>query len=84
MCVQPSALALKAIQYMVLYCLTPGLFHRYSCLNLCPPFPAQDGNSLGIKLNAYFAEGKGIRLVNSSVSTGTDNWPRLCEGVYVA
>ena len=62
MCVQPRALARKAIQYMVLYCLTPPLFDRYSWLNLCPPYPAGDG----VKRNARFAEGKGIRLVNRS------------------
>jgi hypothetical protein len=62
MCVQPGALGRKVIQYIVLYCLTPPPFRRYSCLNLCPPFPAQDG----IKPKASFAEGKGIRLVNSS------------------
>jgi hypothetical protein len=66
MCVQPEALARRAIQYMVLYCLTPPLFHRYSCLNLCPPYPAWDGTGHGIELRERFAEGVGIRLVNSS------------------
>jgi hypothetical protein len=33
--VQPSAVGRKAIQYMVLYCLTPGRFHGYSSLNSC-------------------------------------------------
>ena len=87
MCVQPNALALKAIQYMVLYCLTPPPFHRYSCLNLCPPSPAWDG----MEPNVSFAEGKGIRLVNRAVRTVTGNWPLttgprplLFQGVYVA
>jgi hypothetical protein len=43
MCVQPRALVRKVIQYMVLYCLTPPLFHRYSGLNLWSALPAWDG-----------------------------------------
>ena len=66
MCVQPEALARRAIQYIVLYCLTPPLFHRYSGLNLCPPYPARDGTGHGIELRERFAEGVGIRVVNSS------------------
>jgi hypothetical protein len=58
--VQFQAFARKAIQYMVLYCLTPPLFHRYSCLNLCPLSPAWDG----FEQSAYFVEEEGIRLVN--------------------
>src|ERR1700722_4504219 len=44
MSVQPSAVARKAIPYMVLYCLTPPQFHRYSSLTLCPPYPARGEN----------------------------------------
>jgi hypothetical protein len=66
MCVQPEALARRAIQYIVLYCLTPPLFDRYSGLNLCPPYPARDGTGHGIELREHFAEGEGIRVVNSS------------------
>jgi hypothetical protein len=85
--VQPNALAFKAIQHMVLYCLTPPPFDRYSCLNLCPPSPARDG----IEPNAGFAEDKGICLVNSSRRSvagnwplTTGHWPLFFQGVHVA
>ena len=92
MCVQPSALGRKGIQYMVLYCLTAPPFHRYSWLNLCPPNPARDG----IKPDAHFAEGKGIRVVNRSsgctksgctkkTGCGSHGWSHECspgEGRY--
>ena len=39
--VQPNAVRDKAIQYIVLYCLTPARFGRYSSLNLCVPCPAR-------------------------------------------
>jgi hypothetical protein len=52
MCVQPRALAGKAIQYMVLYCLTPPPFHRYSCLNLWWPPPAGDKTEPNAHLNS--------------------------------
>jgi hypothetical protein len=82
--VQPNALPAKPIQDIVLYCLTPPLFHRYSCLNLCPPPPAWDG--LNLKMHAF--AGGGIRLVNSLRSTTNRLFlteSGLCsEGVYVA
>jgi hypothetical protein len=40
MCVQPNAVSCNATQYIVLYCLTPAGFRRYSSFNLCPPCPA--------------------------------------------
>src|SRR5580704_1120009 len=42
--VQPSAVICKPTPYMVLYSLTPGQFHRYSSLTLCPPCPARGEN----------------------------------------
>src|ERR1700730_4346754 len=42
--VQPNAVSCKPIPYMVLYCLTPPQFHRYSSLTLCPPYPAGGEN----------------------------------------
>ena len=64
MCVQPNALGRKAIQYIVLYCLTPARFRRYSSLNLCPPSPSP-GEDLVQLRSAVHRFGKGgIRLVN--------------------
>ena len=40
MSVQYNAVASNPTLYIVLYCLTPPQFHRYSSLTLCPPFPA--------------------------------------------
>jgi hypothetical protein len=40
MCVQSDGVKRKAIQDIVLYCLTPPRFRRYSSFNLCRPFPA--------------------------------------------
>ena len=75
--VQPSALGCKAIQYIVLYCLTPARFHRYSSSNLCPPYPVEDG----IKKSMRRFGGGGIRLVNSGVRMAGD-W--FFQGVHVA
>ena len=89
MCVQPNAVTGKAIQYMVLYCLTPAPFHRYSCLNLCPPSPARDG----VVLIWHLFEGGGIPLVNipvkMAVSSRTGYRPLITshypfQGVNVA
>jgi hypothetical protein len=60
MCVQPSAVERKVIQHIVLYCLTPPRFRRYSSFNLCPPSPAWDGM---VEACIVFYWG-GIRLVN--------------------
>ena len=40
MSVQYNAVVANPTPYIVLYCLTPGKFRRYSSLTLCPPFPA--------------------------------------------
>src|ERR1700674_303283 len=71
MCVQPRALGYKVIQYIVLYCLTPPLFRRYSWINLWSPSPAWDG--FGFK-RASYSDG-GIRLVNRPGRRRTGNWP---------
>ena len=89
MCVQPNALARKAIQHMVLYCLTPPLFDRYSCLNLCLPYPAGDGIGYGIEPMRHLSEGGGICLVNSLAGPKTEQCPRTnghcpSQGVHVA
>jgi hypothetical protein len=75
MCVQPNALNGKAIQYIVLYCLTPPLFHRYSYLNLCPSSPAQVGTDCEIEPMRHLSEGRGIHLVNSSGCVEIDHLP---------
>src|SRR5208282_5506182 len=85
MCVQPRALVGRAIQYIVLYCLTPPPIHRYSWLNLCPPFPAWDGR----ELSAHLFWSGGIRLVNSSQCSIAGNRPLknghcFFQGVQVA
>jgi len=72
MCVQPSALARKVTPYMVLYCLTPPQFHRYSSLTLCPPNPAQGEN-----VGNPFHRANGRNLIGKQARTG--NWP-LIEG----
>jgi len=85
MCVQPSALAHKAIQYMVLYCLTPRPIPRYSDLTLCPPSPAWDG----IEPIVRFAEVRGTRVVNTAREFKSGHWQATTghcffQGVYVA
>src|SRR5580700_10980499 len=70
MCVQPNALGRKAIQYMVLYCLTPPLFHRYSCLNLCLPNPAGGGRMVQPWLTNFNFVCEGSLLVNSALPWG--------------
>ena len=86
MCVQPNALGLKAIQYIVLYYLTPPRFHRYSSL-ICAR-PIQPGR---IDLSRHHSGAGGIGLVNRLVITTTDDWPLITghwplrlQGVYVA
>jgi hypothetical protein len=76
MCVQPNALGRKAIQYIVLYCLTPPRFHRYSSSNLCPPFPA--GEIIGLskrrlRRQRYRFGKQAGRQHNEQLAT--DNWP---------
>ena len=91
MCVQPSAVALKPIPYMVLYCLTPPQFHRYSSLTLCPPYPAWAenvaGNWRGRNRSMHRTEERnpvskhacpGHRHANARPNDrpfATDNWP---------
>jgi len=68
--VQPSALGRKAIQYIVLYCLTPPRFHRYSSFNLCPPYPAWGEN----------LDGKG-RAMHRFRRRGNPSGKHLCPAV---
>src|ERR1700729_1600688 len=49
---------------MVLYCLTPPQFHRYSSLTLCPPRPAWGENSDGPNDKSIVFDSGGICLVN--------------------
>src|SRR5580692_5016721 len=75
MCVQPSAVGRKAIQYIVLYCLTPPRFRRYSSFNLCPASPAW-GEEVVCCFSSIVFGGGGIRLVNTS---GKHGWrSRAC------
>ena len=71
MCVQPDALGRKAIQYIVLYCLTPPRFHRYSSSNLCTPNPARDG----IDRSDHHFGARSIDMVNRPEIIITNNWP---------
>jgi hypothetical protein len=83
MCVQPNAVARKAIPYMVLYCLTPARFHRYSSLTLCPPYPAWGENVAEACIEPFNERPRGISLVNTRAQApGTptpgktnSNWP---------
>ena len=58
MYVQPNAVVRKVTPYMVLYCLTPPQFHRYSSLSLCSPYPAW-----GVKLPKHASNGEGGTLL---------------------
>jgi len=49
---------------MVLYCLTPPRFPRYSSLNLCPPRPALGENDAITATQGSFLRQRGITLVN--------------------
>src|SRR5205807_7220936 len=65
MSVQPSAVGCKPTLHIVLYCLTPPQFHRYSSLTLCSPDPAWgETNDYAQWCGNKSARG-GIRLVNS-------------------
>src|SRR5208283_3044240 len=64
MCVQPNAVRGKAIPYMVLYCLTPPRFHRYSSLTLCVPYPAWGVNNDAMVDARIALSAGGICLVN--------------------
>src|SRR5690348_10355958 len=48
MSVQYNAVMCNPTLYIVLYCLTPPQFHRYSSLTLCPPNPAWGGKEMQI------------------------------------
>jgi len=54
MCVQWSAVLGKPPLHMVLYCLTPAEFHRYSSLTLCLPYPAWGENNAGTERPRIF------------------------------
>jgi hypothetical protein len=71
MCVQPSAVELRVIQYMVLYCLTPPRFRRYSSSNLCRQVElcARQG---GVSVRGLVSGGAGIQPVNSGADQQTD------------
>ena len=64
MAVQYKAVSCIPPLYLVLYCLTPAEFGRYSNLNLCPPFPAWGETNYCARLNCNKPDGRGIRLVN--------------------
>ena len=63
---QPNAVFCSATPYMVLYCLTPPRFHRYSSLTLCTPCPAWGEKSDGTYEACIVFSGGGICLVNGS------------------
>ena len=65
MSVQPSAVSHKPTLYMVLYCLTPPRFHRYSSLTLCLPRPAWGELQHGAEDRGIILLAGGIRLVNT-------------------
>ena len=65
MSVQYSAVTGKPPLYIVLYCLTQARIHRYSSLNLCPPYPAWGENNDGTEDTGIKLDAAGIRLVNS-------------------
>src|SRR5258708_22943912 len=78
MCVQPNALDRKAIQYIVLYCLTPARFRRYSSLNLCPPCPAWDGIGLNMHRFRRGGDPPGKQLVHRDPFVGRE--PTFLKG----
>src|ERR1035437_8520351 len=79
MCVQPNAVARKAIPYMVLYCLTPPQFHRYSSLTLCPPCPAWGEKNDGMDDDCIVFGGGGTRLVNRSSRRARSQNPHVSQ-----
>jgi hypothetical protein len=64
MSVQYGEVPSKAIQDIVLYCLTPARFRRYSSLNLCAPSPAGDAVTRVVAGIGIVSELGGILLVN--------------------
>ena len=64
MSVQYNAVSSMPPLYIVLYCLTPPEFRRYSSLNLCPRYPAWGGNGDRVDCACNKSDGGGIRLVN--------------------
>jgi hypothetical protein len=93
--VQYNVLVRKAIQYIVLYCLTPVPVGDYIGLNLCPFPPAWDNgngtkdvrNASQMNLNKQELVG-GIHPVNSPECRRSGNWLEqpitAFEGVHVA
>jgi hypothetical protein len=82
MCVQPNAVGRKAIPYIVLYCLTPARFHRYSSLTLGLPYPAWGEDDAEACIERFSEGPRGISLVNTRAQAfGTltprpkHNWP---------
>lgn len=68
MAVQYKAVSRIPPLHIVLYSLTPAEFHRYSSLNLCPPFPAWGETNDCADGVCNNSGGRGIRLVNTSRS----------------
>jgi hypothetical protein len=65
MSVQYKAVSVNPPLYIVLYCLTPPQFHRYSSLTLCSLYPASGENGDRANCACNKSGGGGIRLVNS-------------------
>ena len=67
MSVQYRAVFANPTLHIVLYCLTPPEFHRYSSLNSCSPYPAWGENNDGSDPASIELGKAGIRLVNSEL-----------------
>ena len=71
MSAQPNAVARKATPYMVLYCLTPPQFHRYSSLTLCPPPPAWGENDV----EKWSKRDRRMHRIDERNPVGKHAWP---------
>src|SRR5579864_180832 len=69
MSVQLNAVSCKPTLYMVLYCLTPARFHRYSSLTLCPPYPAWGEKSYDRGRCMHLMERRRTSVVNKRRAT---------------
>ena len=61
MSVQYSAVDGNPTLHMVLYCLTPPEFRRYSSLNLCLPYPAR-----GVRAGWFWSQNAAARIETGS------------------
>src|SRR5215471_5166147 len=68
MSVQYKAVSSIPPLYIVLYCLTPPEFRRYSSLNLCLPHPAGAEHADGARYASIVVAKRGIRVVNSKAT----------------